>query len=190
MASKYDPVWKKIFEHCNILNYVKEHGYYLLSVDKMKEITGEEVRLLNHRIKRDKTSPPIFTENDLSLLPVSRNKYAIGRFDVHHNLDYDESIENRVPTNMDSLRGLDTMYLGKIRTESQMVTYADVSGILDEIAGEPTKRTLQGSPLGSSTFGFKVRDKKYHDKEHVLFVDEVRLSYYYKSTSLNQYRTL
>ncbi len=172
MASKYDAVWKEIFDVYNIESRINSGGYIELSAEEINGAApGYEVRLLNHKLKNLNTISPVFEKNNFSLLPVAKKQYAIGPFDAYQKVSYDQSIETRKAPDIDLLSSAGTMYLRKIEQETQMAAYAHFAGIIDDIVGENVKRTLHGGSMGSGNFRFKIKDSRYPQTIHELLVD-------------------
>lgn len=172
--SKYDLVWEKIFEDWRIIDRIgsSKAGYIELTPDQIKKSAyGNEIRLLNNRLKDLNTVPPIFVKNNLSAISLTRNHYAIGHFRTHQEVNYDD-IPVKDPLNIKWLKDADTMYLSNITQEKQMSSYVQNSGILDDIFGEPMLSTLSGGgSMGSGTFNFRIHDILNEDKFYNMYTD-------------------
>src|SRR5690554_1355900 len=79
-----DNAWKKIFEKHNILKTVEKDGHAFITAKDIKEF--REPRLMakfDHKINL----PGLFSDNNLSILPVSRSEYIISNFETYHQFE-------------------------------------------------------------------------------------------------------
>ena len=88
--TKNDIAWEALFKKYSILEKINEIGYFEIESNSINEF--RESRLMAKFDHYD-TLPTIFEQNKLSILPISRKKYIIGRFDTYLNVDYDACLE-------------------------------------------------------------------------------------------------
>jgi hypothetical protein len=107
----------------------------------------------------------------LSILPLSRNEFIIGRFDVYHELADDVSLPVKkmpIPALYKSL-GLD-----KIISEQMALLAANVSGIIADFLDDNTvSPTIEGRQ-SSGAFSFTILDKTI-GKERELQVNNAQI---------------
>ena len=97
-----DKVWKTLFDKYNILEVIKQRGDFVISANQIREF--REPRLMtkfDHKVNR----PSIFSENNLSILPITRGDYIISSFCAYKELETTAVDVQRVsvPTYIQSL---------------------------------------------------------------------------------------
>jgi len=71
-----------------------EYFYKLRELDRDKDITGREARLMA-KFDHESNLPKIFTNNGLSILPITRGSYIISHFNAYHIIETNfEKIHN------------------------------------------------------------------------------------------------
>ncbi|RCX09291.1 hypothetical protein DFR58_1375 [Anaerobacterium chartisolvens] len=151
MATKNDNAWEALFERYNILELIARYGFY--EIESRVINTVRESRLMakfDHYINL----PRIFKENKLSILPISRTKYVVGKFDSYMSVDYAKNIKNTavsLPYNIESID------FGNLYSESSALHCAFASGIINEVAGERVQYTVSGR-MSSANFSFNIRN--------------------------------
>ncbi len=108
--------WKTLFERYNILEEVKNKGFYKITSDQIREFA--EPRLMAYFDERS-SLPDIFKTNGLSILSISRTEYMIGPFELYLSLDY--KTENIERISSSSLETLNPIY---INNESSALLFA------------------------------------------------------------------
>lgn len=176
--SKYDAVWNNILDYYKVIEKIKlsKSGYIELTSQQIKDVAyGNEIRLLNTKLKNLRTIPPVFIKNNLSLLSTTKNHYAIGCFDTHQRVVY-KQMDIKNPPNTSWLMYADTLYLGNIKQEKQMSAYVQNTDILEDIFGESMRSTLSGGgSMGSDKFNFKIHDILNQDKFYDLNVENATI---------------
>lgn len=84
VKSLNDKAWEELFEKYDILNQIDMSGSFQISADQIKEF--REPRLM---VKFDHTInlPKLFSDNELSILPVTRGDYVISHFEAYHKFE-------------------------------------------------------------------------------------------------------
>ncbi len=85
-----DKAWETLFERHKILEQVEKNGFFEIASG---QINQERERRLMAKFDHSVNLPDIFRDNDLSILPISRSKYVIGKFDTHFEVKYDSEIK-------------------------------------------------------------------------------------------------
>ena len=86
MPSKNDVAWETLFRKHRILNQIEAEGVYEISATTINE--QREARLMtkfDHRIQL----PSIFKQQGLTIQPITRGTYLIGRFESYLDLPAD-----------------------------------------------------------------------------------------------------
>ena len=83
MATKINDAWKKLFEKYDILNKVKQNTMFEISAEQIKEF--REPRLMT-KFDSSFDLPELFEKNNLSILPISSNKYIISSNKIFNKL--------------------------------------------------------------------------------------------------------
>ena len=75
-----DAAWDLVFPH--IQAEIAESGFTVLEASELKRLSGREPRLM---AKHDFSAarPQVFQEHGLSMLPIRRDAYLIGRFNLY-----------------------------------------------------------------------------------------------------------
>lgn len=148
--TKNDKAWQELFDKYRILEAIQYSGRFEIEAGTIN--TVREARLMA-KFDHFVNLPQIFKENRLTILPVSRSKYVIGKFESYLSVTYDD-----VATGMISPpRFIESITYNNLYSESLALHYAYLAGIMDDIAGEPTYLTVSGR-MSSNKFDFKVRN--------------------------------
>lgn len=158
--NKNDVAWGKIFEKHDVLKKIERNGIFKISANEIREF--REPRLMtkfDHKINL----PAIFSENNLSILPITRGNYLIAHFDAYHKL---ESLSTPIcsaelPTYIQSLD------VDNIFSESVALNVAFASGIIaDFMEDEKILATTTGR-MGAGKFDFEINSLQDNSKYRV-----------------------
>lgn len=144
---KIDVTWTKLNEKYNILDTIKNKGYFIISAKEIGEF--QEARLA---VKFDYSDarPELFVKNNLSILPITRGDYYISHINAYHNFESDTS-EITYLTAPEHIKSLDVT---SINSESKALNMAYISGILaDFLEDESLLPTVSGR-MSSESFAF------------------------------------
>jgi len=148
-----DKAWDQLFEKYDILKHIERTGQFQISARQIKEV--REPRLMakfDHTINL----PKIFSDNGLSILPVTRGDYVISHFDAYHKFEPDNSPVTRVslPAYIQSLDS------SNVPSEAIALNCAVAAGIIaDFLDDEEIVATVSGR-MGSGTFDFNINNLK------------------------------
>lgn len=100
--------------------------------------------------------PKLFSENQLSILPITRGDYIISHFDAYHRFEPESSpiIKASLPTYIQSLNS------GNISSESIALNCAVASGIVAEFMEDNDIVATVSGRMGSGAFSFNIGDIK------------------------------
>lgn len=146
-------IWEKLFDKYSILHHIENDGFFTISANQIKEF--KEPRLT---VKFDHTVnlPKLFSENQLSILPITRGDYIISHFDAYHRFEPESSpiIKVSLPTYIQSLNS------GNISSESIALNCAVASGIVAEFMEDNDIVATVSGRMGSGAFSFNIDDIK------------------------------
>ena len=152
-SSKNNIAWIKLFEKHKISKEVNTKGFYEIKSSVINEF--REARLMT-KFDYKSQLPEIFTENNYSILPVSRGSYIISDFDTFQDFENKES----TITKIDFPNYLESIDFNNITSESTALNCAYVSGIIEDfVQDEELKPTVSGR-MSSSSFDFNINSKK------------------------------
>lgn len=155
--SKNDIAWSTLFEKYQIVDNVLKDGRFVISSTEIN--TVREARLMTKFDHRSQL-PFLFAKNDLSILPISRGNYVIGKLQTFHNFNKDDiEIEKIIfPSALESLD------YNNITSESTAINCAFVSKILHDFTGEGELFPTISGRMSSLAFDFQINsEKKFFD---------------------------
>lgn len=142
-----DSAWEALDAHYGILSAIDKQGVFELSAADIHEMRRAypavkfEPRLLTH-FDNQLQQPHFFNANGLSILPVKRGTYVIGRFDLFKKIDSYVDMETvRLPMRPIPL---ESAYVGLRSNEEMGLNHAYNMGILADFAGEDLYPTVWG----------------------------------------------
>lgn len=153
--TKINSYWNNIFEKYKILDQINKDGKFEISASQINEF--REARLMT---KFDNASqlPQIFTENELSILPITRGSYVIAPMDIFQKFPMIESSNEISYFNFPD--NIQTLLPDNINSESLALNAVYISGILEDfIQDEKLLPTINGR-MSSSLFNFNIKNTK------------------------------
>ena len=152
--TKNDIAWEKLFTKYGILQLIENKGYFEITSEQINEV--RESRLMakfDHAIKL----PKIFKNNQLSILPISRNQYVIGHFETHYEVNYNQKI-TATQVNLPSL--IQSIDYTNIPSESIALNCAFNTGMIAdllEVEKSQVYHTLSGR-MSTGEFNFNINN--------------------------------
>jgi hypothetical protein len=167
---KIDVTWSQLNKKHNIIDTIKEKGYFIISAKQIGEF--QEARLA---VKFDNSDarPELFVKNNLSILPITRGDYYISHINAYHNFESATS-EITYLTPPEHIRSLDVT---SINSESKALNMAYISGILaDFLEDESLLPTVSGR-MSSESFAFyaNVVDEAVTDEDSAVTVENSQI---------------
>ncbi|MEG4588063.1 translation elongation factor [Microcoleus sp. MOSTC5] len=144
-----DKAWEILFERHKILEEVEKNGFFEIASG---QINQERESRLMAKFDHSVNLPEIFRDNHLSILPISRSKYVIGKFDTHLKVKYDSKIEV-IPFEFPP--GIESIDYTNLYSESSALHCAFTIGIIDDLFGEKTAYTVSGR-MSTEAFDFNI----------------------------------
>lgn len=155
--TKNDKAWEMLFEEYNLQKKIEAEGEFVITSEIIN--CFRQSRLMTKFDSR-KDLPKIFKELGLSILPISRGSYKIGKFNIFHDFeDYD------TPKRVDSIKEIsfpnyiETINPNLITSESTAVLCADLCSILNFFTNEDKLFNTIGGRMGSGSFDFTIKEK-------------------------------
>ncbi len=147
--TKNNVAWQQLFDKHDIVNKVEEEGATYIKASDINEF--REARLMT---KFDHCSqlPDLFVKHSISILPVSRGSYILGRFDMFH--PFEESDAEVIPVTFPSF--LESLNHQEISSEATAINCAFVSGILQHFTGEAELYPTVSGRMSSGKLSFEV----------------------------------
>ena len=146
-----DEAWAILFNRYDIERKIVKDGFFRISADQIREY--REPRLMakfDHAINR----PRLFSENNLSILPVSRGMYEISHFNAYHSFEkQNSSIEKAILP-----EHIRTLTLGGVFSEAVALNCAAASGIIADFTEEKDLIPTVSGRMGSGSFSFRIGD--------------------------------
>lgn len=155
-------LWEEIFTDYNILNEIKENGYFKITADQIR--VYKEPRLMA-KFDFSKQLPKVFKENDLGILPIRNGEYIIGKFNLFEtikNTKYEEINIKKVE--LPSF--IETIDPDNIYSESNALNVASLSGMFKDAFGEELYETIQGK-MRTNTFDFIISSNEIENSIEV-----------------------
>jgi hypothetical protein len=151
-----DKAWEKIFNQTDLLEEVTQNGFYTITANNIKAIGQREPRLMT-KFDHQSQLPKLFSDNGLSILPISRGSYIIGRFKAYENMQLapQAPIKKQLPNYIESFD------LNNITSESIALNIAHASGMIDtllESDNNSSRLTLAGR-MSSRNIDFRIKSK-------------------------------
>ncbi|MEI7024434.1 type II restriction enzyme [Paenibacillus sp. y28] len=171
-----DQAWNTLFERHGILEEIEQHGSYVIQAKTIKEV--REPRLMA-KFDHSSNLPELFTKQGLSILPLTRSSYILGDFDVYAKVKYSAKVK---PKPMSLPKHITTLDPANLYSESSALHCAMVSGMIDDILGEPAVQTISGR-MSSKQFDFTIRTKKGIDQHVSIKNAQVEIDGGYESES-------
>lgn len=150
--SKNDLAWEQLFDKHKIISETTRNGSFEISSSSINEF--REARLMT-KFDFKSQLPTLFSENNLSILPISRGNYVISTFETFEEFDTNDVDITRIefPSFIESID------YNNISSESTALNCAFVSGIIEDfVEDEELKPTVNGR-MSSGNFNFSITTK-------------------------------
>ncbi|PMC70709.1 hypothetical protein CJ201_06630 [Corynebacterium aurimucosum] len=132
-----DAAWDLVYPH--IAADIADQGFAVLPAAKLKELSGREPRLM---AKHDFSAarPEVFRKHGLSMLPIRRDAYLIGRFDLYQPFPEQAGPLKSMPV-PSHIQSID---FENLTSEAAALTAASLSGMLEDFLGGELVPTVSG----------------------------------------------
>ncbi|MEX3515094.1 MULTISPECIES: type II restriction enzyme [unclassified Corynebacterium] len=132
--------WLRVFAAEEFAGPLERDGFACITASRLKEISRREPRLM---AKHDYSSsrPWPFRKHGLSVVPLSRDSYLVGKFGLYQAFERGPQPTRRLPVPAD----IESLDFSQITSESLALAAADLSGILEDFIGSsPLRSTVSG----------------------------------------------
>lgn len=144
-----DTAWENLFAKYNILDEINQNGKFIISARQIKEF--REPRLMtkfDHKVNL----PVIFSENNLSILPITRGEYIISSFSAYKEFGEPSDEVQRIPISP-HIQSLMPQF---VVSEAIALNYASASGILNDFLEDEDLLATVNGRMSSGTFRFDI----------------------------------
>ena len=148
--SKNNEAWNLLFDKFNIIENINKNGYFEITADDIKT-SGREPRLMT-KFDSSENLPDMFKNNELAILPIKRGSYIIGKFQNYQLVDINNDIDVETKNLPDYITTIDYK---NITSEAISLNAAYISGMLEDIIGEPVVPTISGR-MGTGEFNYQI----------------------------------
>lgn len=147
--NKNDSAWNSLFAKHDIARRIEEDGCYVITADQIREF--REPRLMA-KFDHESNLPALFRKHGLSILPVSRGKYVISRFQCYMPLAAEPGTitHRKLP---ETIQSIDP---GDITSEAVCINCALAAGIFADFLGEKQLTPTVSGRMGSGKFSFMI----------------------------------
>lgn len=158
--NKNDVAWETLFNKYNIISEIDKNGKFEISAKEINEV--REARLMtkfDHKVNL----PKIFADNKLSILPITRGKYVISKFEAYTKFENinPEIVKVQFPEYITSID------YENITSEAMAINCAYVSGIIhDFVEDEELVPTVSGR-MSSDEFNFEIKNTGINNKMQI-----------------------
>lgn len=151
--TKNNVAWNKLFEKYKISKKVLTDGAFEITSAQINEF--REARLMT-KFDFKSQLPTIFSENRLSILPISRGGYILSDFETFKDFESKEP----TPIKIDFPNYLESINYDNITSESTALNCAFVTGIIEDfVQDEQIAPTVSGR-MSSLRFDFNIKTQK------------------------------
>lgn len=144
-----DTAWENLFAKYNILDEINQNGKFIISARQIKEF--REPRLMtkfDHKVNL----PVIFSENNLSILPITRGEYIISSFSAYKEFGEPSDEVQRISISP-HIQSLMPQF---VVSEAIALNYASASGILNDFLEDENLLATVNGRMSSGTFRFDI----------------------------------
>lgn len=151
-ATKNDIAWNSLFDKHKILEQVSKDGFFEITSKQINEF--REARLMTKFDHRSQL-PKIFTEEELSILPISRGSYIISDFETFKDFETNEPQPDRIhfPNYLESIDHKN------ITSEAAALNCAFVARIIENFVQDQAIQPTVSGRMGSSSFDFTIKTR-------------------------------
>lgn len=160
-----DDKWKEIFDRYDIVKRIEQEGIFTITANQIKEY--REPRLMT-KFDTKESLPKVFGKN-ISILPITRGSYVLGKFSLYE--DFPESDEIRV-SHVSVPDFYETVDIHNITSEANAINIMGITSMLDDFLEEEDMIQTISGRMGSGVFDFILRNKH---GEHLIKVQNSQI---------------
>lgn len=159
--SKNEENWLKLFDKYNILSEIEKYKFFKITSEQINKF--RESRLMT-KFDHKSNLPELFRENKLSILPITRGSYLIGKFDAYKNIEFKKDIKNKQVIFPHKIKSIEP---SNIYSEAIALNCAYICDIIKDLINEEVKPTISGR-MSTSDFDFYIKDSCSNGKIKVV----------------------
>ncbi len=160
MGKIIDESWEKLILKYNILDKVKDHGFFVITSDQIKEVY--EPRLIT-KFDKQEDLPEIFKKNNLSIMPISRGEYYISNHQMFKKLDDISSDIEKV----DLPAYIQSIDKDNINSEAIALNCSYLTGMISDFVGDTEIYPTVSGRMSSKKFDFLIDNVMTDSKDFV-----------------------
>jgi len=149
--SKNNDKWIKILDEYNVLQKLDDVGSFIISADEIRNF--REPRLMT-KFDCYADLPEVFKKNNLSILPISRNKYVLSRHNIFTKIEANEKPSEiksyQIPEHLQSIK------VNQITSEAVALNCAYICQILSDFIGDVDIVPTINGRMGTTRFDFNI----------------------------------
>ncbi|RYD03638.1 hypothetical protein N752_18870 [Desulforamulus aquiferis] len=149
--TKNDEAWEKLFEIYKIIPAIQREGSFEISATQINKL--REARLMT-KFDHRANLPKVFSDNKLSILPITRGSYVISPFEAYQELKDINAGISKAPF-PEYLQSID---YDNISSESTAINCAFVSGIIADFVQDQNLLPTVSGRMSSNSFSFSIRN--------------------------------
>ena len=155
-----DIAWEKLFHEHKIPSSISTDGSFVINAKDINKY--REARLMT-KFDHRKNLPEIFKENKLSILPITRGSYIIGKFDVYHKIENlnSEIKKAKLPGFIQSIDQ------NNITSEATAINVAYLSNILTDFISDTEIQPTVNGRMSSNSFDFNIYNSALKRKQTI-----------------------
>lgn len=135
-----DVGWLRVFAQPQVKQALETDGLFTISAKDLKAVSGREPRLMAKHDWSDSRPWP-FKHFGLSILPLSRDRYVVGSFDLYQEF---EAIQSPVRT-VAIPPGIESLDFSHLTSEANALNAASITGMFERFLGcGPLHATVSG----------------------------------------------
>ena len=161
--------WAKLFDELKIHSRLEVSGQFDLTAEQIKKHTGKEPRNMSKWDTRD-ARPEVLRNAKVTILPTSRQGYALLKGDGYSDLPFSEPATYHSPQKLEPFSTLP--WREELTKESVAIDVAAVSLMLKKFTGEKDLVLTIRGRSGTSAFSF---DFQGAEKTHRVAVDRAQV---------------
>ncbi|MBV1820817.1 transcriptional regulator [Clostridium cochlearium] len=155
--TKNDDAWEKLFEKYRIIEKINKEGKFEITSAQINEF--REARLMT-KFDHKNNLPKLFSKNKFSILPITRGRYVISRFEAYKNF---EDINSKI-TKISFPNYIESIDYKNITSEAMAINCAYVSGIISDFLEDKKIVPTVTGRMSSSSFEFLINNVEFNKK--------------------------
>ena len=144
--------WRRFFRNKpELFEEAKKGNLIYVTAQDIKDFAVREPRLMA-KIDHRENLPPVFAENQLSILPTKRGEYVIGKFEMFADFEHDDTDPEEFPL-PDFITSITPE---SITSEAVALSAAFSAGIIQDFVDDPEILPTINGRGGSGEFDFVI----------------------------------